>query len=221
MPKVYSRSFPKKEKPMFDEGYIKFDCKWEKSNPLDQNLLKNLISWREKLYNLKLIGAYENEIGYGNISERFKGNQFIITGSATGNIPKLNAGHFSKVIDFDLSKNSLTCCGPIKASSESLSHGILYQLDSNINAVIHVHNFDLWEKLLHQVPTTNQEVSYGTPQMAKEIIRLHQNTNLPEQKIFVMEGHEEGIITFGKDLDEAGKVLLNYFLTNPKFDLPL
>jgi ribulose-5-phosphate 4-epimerase/fuculose-1-phosphate aldolase len=196
---------------MFDEGYIKFDCQWEKTGPLEETLLQNLNAWRDKLYDLKLIGTYENGIGYGNISERFEGNQFIITGSATGTYSKLTATHFSKVMGFDLSKNSLICQGPIKASSESLSHGTLYQLDSNINAVIHVHSLKLWKQLLFKIPTTSEKVSYGTPQMAKEIIRLYHSTNLPKQKIFVMAGHEEGIITFGKDLDEAGKILLDYF----------
>ncbi len=199
---------------MFDEGYIKFDCNWKKTEALEKDLLRALNKWRDQLYDLKLIGAYENGIGYGNISERFEGNQFIITGSATGNFPKLDASHYSKVIDFDLSNNSLTCEGPIKASSESLSHGVLYQLDSSINAVIHVHHLELWKRLLFKVPTTDKKVSYGTPQMANEIIRLYQNTNLPQQKIFVMAGHEEGIITFGKNLDDAGNTLLNYFNSN-------
>lgn len=196
---------------MFDEGYIKFECNWEKTDVPEETLLMDLNRWRDKLYDLKLVGAYENGIGYGNISKRFDGNQFIITGSATGNLPKLNATHYSKVVDFDLSKNSLTCCGLIKASSESLSHGVLYQLDPSINAVIHVHHFELWKKSLYQVPTTAKTISYGTPQMAEEIIRLYQNSNLPKLKIFVMAGHEEGIVTFGNNLDEAGEVLLNRF----------
>ena len=196
---------------MFDEGYIKFDCQWEKTAPLEDHFLKNLQLWRKKLYDLKLIGAYENGIGYGNISERLEGNKFIITGSTTGNYKTLNASHFSKVIHFDLSKNSLLCQGPIKASSESMSHGALYKIDSEINAVIHVHHLNLWKKLLYKVPTTDKNVSYGTPEMANEIIRLYQNTALPQQKIFAMAGHEEGIITFGNDLDNAGEILLNYF----------
>jgi ribulose-5-phosphate 4-epimerase/fuculose-1-phosphate aldolase len=196
---------------MFDEGYIKFECNWQKSEAPDAELLTDLNTWRDKLYGLKLIGAYANGVGYGNISKRLNGNQFIITGSATGNLRKLSPAHFAVVTDFDLSKNSLICRGTVKASSESLSHGVLYRLDSAIDAVIHVHHSGLWKKLLFKVPTTEKGIPYGTPEMAAEIARLYQQTSLPMQKILVTAGHEEGIFTFGKDLDEAGKILLNYF----------
>ncbi len=196
---------------MFDEGYIKFHCNLETGAPPDEALVSELNAWRDRLYALKLIGAYDNGIGYGNISQRIQGDQFIITGSATGNIPKLGAEHYSVVTDFDLAGNRLTCRGAVKASSESLSHGAIYQLDLNINAVIHVHHFELWEKLLHKIPVTEKSIPYGTPEMAGEIARLYRQTSLPRQKIFVMAGHQEGIVTFGKDLEEAGKILLNYF----------
>ena len=47
-----------------------------------------------------------------------------------------------------------TCIGPIQASSASLTHAAIYQANPDINAVIHVHDRDLWENLLDRVPTT-------------------------------------------------------------------
>ncbi len=47
--------------------------------------------------------------------------------------------------------------------------------------------------------------------MALEILRLYRETGLPRRKLAAMAGHEEGIISFGCDLDEAGKVLLGSF----------
>ena len=47
--------------------------------------------------------------------------------------------------------------------------------------------------------------------MAEEIIRLCQQPKTKQLKIVVMSGHEEGILTFGQDLNEAGTILLNYF----------
>jgi hypothetical protein len=44
--------------------------------------------------------------------------------------------------------------------------------------------------------------------MAEEIIRLCQQQSTQEQKIIVMSGHEEGILTFGKNLLDAGNTLL-------------
>ncbi len=58
---------------------------------------------------------------------------------------------------------------------------------------------------MFKVPTSNPDVPYGTPQMAKEMFRLFDEENLGVEKILVMAGHEDGIIYFGKDLDEAAK----------------
>jgi len=195
---------------MQDEGYIKFQCNWEKGPPPAAEFIDKLNHWRDLLFEKKLIGAYPDGIGYGNISIRFKANQFIISGSATGHLSELTSAHYSLVTDFDTDYNQLTCEGPIKASSESMSHGIIYQLDQKVNAVIHVHHLDLWEKLIDFVPTTSPDVAYGTPEMANEIQRLFYETDLPKKKIFVMAGHEEGIFTFGKDMEEAGEVLREY-----------
>ena len=118
--------------------------------------------------------------------------------------------HYARVIDFDLEKNKVSARGPIRPSSESLTHAALYQVDPKINAVIHVHNLDMWKKLMEKVPTSSAEATYGTPEMAKEMMRLYKDTDLRDRKILVMGGHEEGIISFGRNLDEAGKILLSH-----------
>ena len=192
---------------MNETGYVKFDCNWTNEKPLDIELIKNLNVWRDKLFDLDFIGLNNDGIGYGNISERFLENQFIITGSATGKFLKLTNEHYTKVLDYNLEKNSLTAVGPIIASSESLTHAVIYEHDQSANAVIHIHNIELWKKLLNKVPTTSKNVEYGTPDMAKEILRLFRETDLLEKKVLVMEGHEEGIVTFGKNLDEAGEII--------------
>ncbi len=196
---------------MKETGVIKFNCNWIKEKPLNPDLIVELNFWRAKMFDLGFIGVYENGIGYGNMSIRFQGSQFIITGSATGKLNMLTNEHYTKVVEYDLEKNSLTAIGPIIASSESLTHAVIYEYDNNINAVIHIHNMDLWEKLMHKVPTTKKSVEYGTPAMAKEIIRLFDETNLKSQKTLVMAGHEEGIISFGKDLNEAGDLILKVY----------
>ena len=193
-----------------DEGYIKFNCKWIKDKPiLTANKLFEINKWRDKLYSIGLIGAYDNGIGFGNISIRFEKNSFIITGSATGKYPALNENHYVLVNNYNFDKNNLTCKGPIKASSESLSHAMIYECSSDTNAIIHVHNIDMWKNLIDKLPTTNKEISYGTPAMAKEIKRLFLESKVNDEKIIVMGGHKEGIISFGKTLDEAGNILLN------------
>ena len=193
-----------------DEGYIKFKCNWIKSKPFKSSKIQKMEEIRKTLYQIGVIGAYENGIGYGNISARVNGNEFFITGSATGNLLTLDDEHFSKVTGFNLDENTLNCVGPIIASSESMTHGVIYHLDKGINAVVHVHNKRLWLELMNRVPTTSENVGYGTPQMAREIMRLFKEEELKEKKIIVMAGHEDGVIVFGKDLEEAGKVILSY-----------
>ncbi len=198
---------------MEKEGVIKFNCNWINAAPLNIDLIKELDGWRNKLYNLGLIGENADGIGYGNISRRFNEQTFIISGSGTGKIKTLTPEHYTEVTSYDLEKNALTTIGPIKASSESLTHAAIYQQDKNINGVMHVHHFGLWKKMLHIYPTTNGNIEYGTPAMAMEIERMFTSTAIADQKIFVMAGHEEGIVSFGKDLDEAGNILLNLFAT--------
>jgi ribulose-5-phosphate 4-epimerase/fuculose-1-phosphate aldolase len=195
-----------------DEGYIKFNCNWIKAEPISPDKLIEINKWRDTLYNLGLIGAYDNGIGFGNISIRLNNHTFLITGSATGGLTQLNENHYVVVNEYNLKRNSLTCIGPIKASSESLSHAVIYECSQDTKAVIHIHNIGLWEKLIHNVPTTREDIEYGTPDMANEIIRLFEETSVKDKKMIVMGGHREGIITFGKTLDEAGEILLkNYY----------
>jgi len=192
-----------------DEGYIKFDCNWIPSNDIPLNKVAVLNVWREIMYKKGLIGVYPDGIGFGNISLRCNEKTFLISGSATGGLATLNESHYSLVTNYDLSANSVTCVGPLKASSESLTHALIYECSAAINAVIHIHNLKLWTNFIHHFPTSSENISYGTPEMAKEIKRLFDETALSKEKIIVMGGHREGIISFGKDLEEAAGILID------------
>ena len=194
---------------MKETGVIKFNCNWIKSEPLASGLLIDLNSWRNIMFELGFIGVNDEDIGYGNISIRLNENEFIISGSATGKLTNLTNEHYTKVVEYDLEKNSLSAVGPILASSESLTHAVIYEYDRSINAIIHIHNTTMWNQLMNKVPTTNKNVEYGTPAMAMEMIRLFDESDLRKQKVLVMAGHQDGIISFGKDLNEAGNQLLN------------
>ncbi|AEE50526.1 class II aldolase/adducin family protein [Haliscomenobacter hydrossis] len=192
-----------------DEGYIKFRANWHRQAAWPASTIAGLNLWRDRLYGLGLLGAYPNGIGFGNISQRWNAEgQFIISGSTTGNYAVLGPEHYTLVTEVELDNNLLHCTGPIIASSESMSHAAVYLECPWVNAVFHVHHQKMWEKLLHKVPTTAVGVTYGTPEMAYSIMQLLQETDLPERRIFVMEGHPEGIFSFGRNLDEAGEVLI-------------
>jgi ribulose-5-phosphate 4-epimerase/fuculose-1-phosphate aldolase len=163
------------------------------------------------MYQAGLIGAYPDGIGFGNISCRWKDtDQFLISGSATGNYQRLTGDHYSLVTSVDIDQNQLSCTGPIIASSESMSHAVIYRECPEVQGVIHIHNLEMWKRLLHQVPTTDAQATYGSPEMAYSIIDLLQRSDLREQRIFVMEGHREGVFAFGENLATAAAVIYQY-----------
>ena len=194
----------------FETGSIKFNCKWIAAKPVDEKTIIEINRWRNILFKHKLIGVYPNGIGYGNISIRLTDNEFLISGTSTGHLETLTNQHYSVVTSYDFAANSVNCKGPVKASAESLTHAAVYEMDPGVQAIIHIHNKKMWDELLGKVSTTSFSVEYGTPEMALEIKRLFNTTNLIEQKILVMAGHEEGVISFGKDLEEAGEIILKY-----------
>ena len=72
-----------------------------------------------------------------------------------------------------------------------------------------LHAAGLWRELIDRVPTTSRTVSYGTPEMAREFRRLYEETDFAGQGVAVMGGHEEGIVSFGNDIEQAAERILN------------
>lgn len=196
---------------MDEKGIIKYQCRWIEDDPLPPGMIVQINRWRDRLYRKGWIGAYENGVGFGNLSVRIADSRrFIISGSGTGRLNALDVRHYTTVLEVDHVRNALTCQGPIRASSESMTHAAVYLSAPMINAIIHTHHLELWETLIDRIPTTSRSAEYGTSEMVREVLRLFQETDVGKKKIFVMGGHEEGIITFGRDLKEAGDVLLNF-----------
>ena len=159
---------------------------------------------RQKLIDLGMIGVDANGIGFGNVSVRDGASaRFYITGSGSGAIPELTPADCAKVVAYDFTKNWLRCEGRTIASSESLTHAAVYESDPTAGAVIHGHDMKLWAALLDKVSTTPRGIEYGTPEMAYAVRRLFELPELRTTKIFVMTAHEGGVVTFGKDLEEA------------------
>ena len=195
------------------EGYIKFNCDWEQRQfSFQDELFMQLENARTMLYELRLIGMYPDGIGFGNISVRSgESSSFFITGSATGQFPKLNRSHYALVFGYNFAKNFISCAGLTKASAESLSHAAVYDALPEVGAVVHVHCLWLWKKLLNELPTTSEAIEYGTPEMALAIQKLVSKMEITEEKIIVMGGHREGILVFGSDLNEATNQILKTY----------
>jgi L-ribulose-5-phosphate 4-epimerase len=201
--KKYSRAFSRARAV---SEYIKFTCEHEKMPPTFAEF-DELNKYRSRLHELGLIGMDASGIGFGNLSVRDSRNGFHITGSGTGGASELTPADYTKVVSYDFARNWLRCEGPAIASSESLTHASVYESEPTVGAVIHGHNSELWATLLDRAPTTSKEIAYGTPEMAYEVRNLFRNADVKKKKIFVMGGHEGGVVTFGKNLAEAFRVL--------------
>ena len=195
------------------EGYIKFNCIWQKGEiHIQDETFTQLESARSELYALGLIGMYPDGIGFGNLSVRSDDAvHFIISGSATGAFARLEQSDYALVTDCHIIKNTIFCTGQTKASSESLTHAAIYQALPEASAVVHVHCLWLWKKLLNDFPSTQAKIEYGTPEMADAVGKLASAINGTEEKIIVMGGHREGILTFGSNLAEATSQIINIY----------
>jgi ribulose-5-phosphate 4-epimerase/fuculose-1-phosphate aldolase len=194
---------------VIDEGYIKFHSQLHQTPPPSEWVVEEVNTWRDRMYALGYIGAYEGGIGYGNISVKSDLlNEFIVTGSGTGTIPLLFPDHFTRVSSYSIDENSVVCEGRIDASSESMTHAAVYACAPDARAVIHIHSRKHWDALLNRIPTTSKSAAYGTPEMAREIKRLFDETDFREIRVMAMAGHEEGILSYGTSLEDAGRRLL-------------
>ncbi len=193
-----------------DEGYIKYDSRWTPGPAPDSTLTDELERWRLPLFEAGLVGHYaEHNVGYGNLSVRGPlPDQFVISATQTGALRKTGPEHYTLVTATDIGRNRVWSTGPLKASSEAMTHAALYALSSAINAIVHVHSKSLWNEYLNVLPTTDLAVAYGTPAMAAEFERLWSAGRFRNDGLAVMAGHEEGIVSIGTTLEEASRRVL-------------
>ena len=189
---------------MSETGSIKFTCDRVVVELSRFAEFDELNKYRRKLLRLGTIGIDTNGVGFGNLSVRNGAtSRFYITGSGTGKLLELTPADCASVVAYHFARNWLQSEGLTVASSESLTHAAVYESDPTTGAVIHCHDMKLWRALLHKVPTTPEKVEYGTSEMAYAVRGLFDNTDVLKKKIFVMAGHEGGVVAFGKDLRSA------------------
>lgn len=205
---------------MREDGVIKFDLQFTAAPPFPIPGLEELNAWRGIFRQLGLIGQDPMRYGgcgFGNISRRLtpydaprNKRGFIISGSQTGHLDKLSAAGFASVSEYDAECNRIVASGPIRPSSESLTHGSVYNVNNAIHVIFHVHSPTIWRAATRLgLPVTDARILYGTPGMAREVERLIGHRGLIEGGVLVMGGHEDGVVAFGKTADEAGSALMH------------
>ncbi len=205
-----------------DEGAIKFAAE-HSEQPLSARRFSEaacrLVAWREILAKTGLVGQQPElygGFGYGNVSCRVgppsmprRRRAFLITGTQTSGRACMSLADFCVVERCDPRRNRVSSYGPVLPSSESLTHGAIYDLGSHLRYVFHAHSPAIWRRAAAlRIPTTGARVAYGTPEMAREVERLWHGSSLPDLGILAMGGHEDGIVAFGRSAEEAGEVML-------------
>ena len=198
------------------EGVIKYQLEHTQKPINEKFSFCEINAWRTIIFRLDLIGQdperYEN-LGFGNISQRLdaKSRQFIITGSQTGHIEHLSPEHYCLVVKADPHKNRIESRGHYKPSSESLTHASIYAQDSSIQAVIHAHSPEIWGNTVALgLPHISADIPYGTVEMALAVEQLFQSGNVQQISLFTLLGHEDGVVSFGRNMGEAAWELIKY-----------
>ena len=190
-----------------DEGVIKYRSERVDGSVPASKALSQLNAARTRLFELGLIGAYPNGIGYGNLSVREDGTQFVVSASATGAAHTLGDDQYCLVEAFSIERNWVRSRGALPASSESMTHGAIYLANPAVQCVIHVHSRPLFDALLAQgAARTSADIAYGTPTMAQAVMRLVQAQPLLPV-LFVMAGHDEGVVAYGADVASVTALL--------------
>lgn len=205
-----------------EEGVIKFSCDHsnaELSGREERDLAFRLMAWRELMFATGLVGQDPGRYGgagYGNLSGRLApflaaagARSFVVSGTQTGGKERLVAEDFCVIREYDTPRNRVVSTGPILPSSESMTHGTIYDLSPDIRFVFHAHAPQIWNRAeLLDIPMSDPTVPYGTPEMAREVLRLYEETGLPGRRILAMGGHRDGIIAFGETAEEVGGALM-------------
>jgi class II aldolase/adducin N-terminal domain-containing protein len=204
------------------EGVVRFEAEHleQRLEPRRiEDAVRALGAWREVLLRLGLLGqhpALYQGLGYGNVSARVgpfgdapRGRRpFLITGTQTAGRRALSLDDFCLVERWDLGRNQVSSRGPVRPSSESLTHGALYDVAPAARAVLHGHAPEIWQAARSLgIPVTRPDVGNGTTAMALEVQRLFRETTLASTGILAMGGHEDGVIAFGASAEEAGTTL--------------
>ncbi len=196
------------------EGVIKYQLHHTHSPLPAQIALAELNAWRSMMFKLNLIGQNPQRYqgyGFGNISQRLNTEnlQFIISGTQTGHLSVLSRHDYSLVTQAIPQHNTLFSSGETQPSSEALTHASVYLQKPDIQAVIHVHCPEIWQKTQAlNLAHTAADVAYGTPEMAAAVTQLFKSENWQQSAVFTLLGHEDGVIAFGISLSQAACALI-------------
>ena len=142
----------------------------------------------------------------GNLSIRYR-DGLIITASGS-NLGNFEENELIFVKKCRVEDELVLYHGPIKPSSESIMHWLIYKKRPEAAAVIHAHDefATCSELLVGEIEESNREESYGSVELANMAIEMFSRT----EKIFVLKNH--GYIAVGPDLDSTSDLVVDTHL---------
>ena len=94
----------------------------------------------------------------------------------------------------------------IEASSEALTHAAIYDSNSEIKAIFHIHHAEIWNKMINdRSDFTAANIPYGTVEMALATQNCISGKNAG---VFCMHGHEDGVVIYGRSIQETGDLTI-------------
>jgi hypothetical protein len=191
------------------EGIIKYRLQFILDAPPAWKGYSILESWRQVLFQLRLIGLDPNRysgMAYGNVSQRLADGKFVISATQTGGRKHLGLEHYCLVESADPIANQVVARGCHPPSSEALTHAAVYQASPQAMAVVHGHCPEIWRLGERLGLKVTRPADYGTPAMAEAV--REQVRNRPAQGIIVMRGHLDGVLAYAKSSRQAALLMV-------------
>lgn len=159
-----------------------------------------LIKWFRKFYKIGLAPEYKWGSS-GNLSFRYK-DGFIIKGTKTY-FKKIKTKDLVFVKNFDLKNKIAYTCGNRTPSTELQMHYLIYKNKKDINAIFHVHDYNVMKiAKKYKIPIT-KVTEAGTTKIGYDVLRVMDN-----KRFVVMKKH--GVVSLGKSINDAGNIILKY-----------
>lgn len=164
------------------------------------NKSNELIKWFRKFDKIGLALDYSKGSS-GNLSFRYKDGFFI----------KSTKTYFRTIMpkdlvfikNVDVRKKFVYACGTKIPSTELQMHYLIYKNKKDVNAIAHLHDYDVMAKAKQlEIPIT-KVTEAGTPKIGYDVLRV-----VDENNYVIMRSH--GIVSLGKTINEACKNALKF-----------
>lgn len=74
---------------------------------------------------------------------------------------------------------------------------------------MHLHSPDIFHHALSlNLPQTDPDAAYGTPEMASEIQKMALAGDVSKPGLLVMAGHQDGILAYGPTVEATGELVM-------------